>query len=86
MTKSLFFALFLMSASLFSNQKHYVPKAQIELLEETIIVHLEEGPFAIDTLAADRGGIYFYDEMLLCPKCYRPINPKNTCQNPRCGT
>jgi hypothetical protein len=91
MTKKWLLFLTLMAAPLCGSefsliaQKHYVPKDDVELQSEMIVVHIPEGTFVVDAICADRGGVYFYEEMMRCPQCYRPINPKNTCQSPLCS-
>lgn len=67
-------------------KRHYCTPEQIEIRNNTIMVHANQGVFELETLHVDQGGIYYQEKHLRCPECrrYRGINPKNTCETPNC--
>jgi hypothetical protein len=70
---------FLLTASLFAEEKVYCNPQQIEVTSKVIYVHLGESYFEVDQLEVDQGGIFFTLPHARCPFTRKTINPKTTC-------
>ncbi len=79
----LFFVAFaLLGGAAWANEKFYCGVDQIELTDEMILVHLEDGVYEIDSLLADQGGLYFTVDGLRSIETRRPVDPRNICERP----
>lgn len=64
--------------------KQYCQPEQCDISEGRIVVYHDNGVFEVEALFSDQGGLYFFNEMMRCVFCHRPLNAKNFCETPYC--